>query len=85
MCRSITTLRGLDPPATADEVRAAAAQYVRKVSGVGTPSSRTAAALERATEEVAAATAALLAGLPPRERPPAQLPPLRRLALRRQP
>ena len=80
MCRNITTLRGLEPEATAEEVEAAARQYVRKVSGVQKSSARTEAAVEAAVEAVAAATTALLAELPPRQQPPPTLPPLRRLA-----
>jgi hypothetical protein len=79
MCRNITTLRGLDPEATSDEVEAAARQYVRKVSGVAKSSPRTAEALERAVRLVATATSALLEELPPRPKPPPTLPPLRRL------
>lgn len=60
MCRSIRTLRGQAPPATDEEVRAAALQYVRKVSGYRQPSRRNAAAFEAA---VAAATGRLLAAL----------------------
>ena len=82
MCRNITTLRGLEPPATADEVQAAALQYVRKVSGVQKPSEATVAAMEQAVREVAAATEALLAALPPRRQPPPTLPPLRRPEVR---
>ena len=82
MCRNITTLRGLEPPATGDEIEAAARQYVRKVSGVQQPSAATAAAVEAAVRNVADTTAALLAQLPPRRQPPATLPPLRRPALR---
>jgi hypothetical protein len=82
MCRNITTLRGLEPPATAEEVQAAARQYVRKVSGVQSTSARTEAAFERAVRAVAAATSELLAELPPRQQPPPTLPPLRRLASR---
>jgi hypothetical protein len=78
MCRNITVLRGLEPPATADEVEAAARQYVRKVGGVQAPSPATAEAFERAVRAVAEATGALLAELPPRRRPPATVPPLRR-------
>lgn len=63
MCRSIKTLRGQEPPATAEEVRAAALQYVRKVSGYRQPSRRNAAAFERAVAEVAAATERLLAAV----------------------
>lgn len=79
MCRNITTLRGLQPPATQDEVRAAAEQYVRKVSGVAAPSAATQEAYETAVQDVAAATARLLADLPPRRVPPRTDPPLRRL------
>lgn len=80
MCRNITILRGLEPPATDEEIRAAAEQYVRKVSGVGKPSAATIAAYQVAIERVAAATAELLAELPPRKQPPVSEPPLRRLA-----
>lgn len=80
MCRNITTLRGLEPAATDAEVEAAARQYVRKVSGVASPSARTTDAVERAVERVRAATTALLGELPPRQQPPPTLPPLRRLA-----
>ena len=54
MCRNITTLRGLEPPATAEEIEAAARQYVRKVSGVQKPTARTEAAFEAAVLEIAA-------------------------------
>lgn len=80
MCRNITTLRGLEPQATPEEIAAAARQYIRKVSGVQSSSARTDEAVERAVEQVRAATAELLAGLPPRRQPPPTLPPLRRLA-----
>jgi hypothetical protein len=83
MCRNITTLRGLEPQATPEEVEAAARQYVRKVSGVQTVSPASAEAFERAVYLVAAATAELLEGLPPRKQPPPTLPPLRRIAARR--
>ena len=78
MCRNITTLRGLEPEATTEEIEAAARQYVRKVSGVQTASARTGPAFEDAVRTVARATAELLGDLPPRQRPPATLPPLRR-------
>ena len=80
MCRNITTLRGLEPEATPEEIEAAARQYVRKVSGVQKPSARTDEAFERAVGKVLEATAELLAELPPRQQPPRTLPPLRRLA-----
>jgi hypothetical protein len=82
MCRNITTLRGLEPSATPEEVEAAARQYVRKISGVQTTSVRTEEAFERAVRQVTAATAELLSELPPRQQPPPTLPPLRRLAAR---
>jgi len=78
MCRNITALRGLDPPATPAEVEAAARQYVRKVSGTGAPSPATEPALELAVQRVTEATADLLAQLPPRRQPPKVLPPMRR-------
>ena len=80
MCRNITTLRGLQPQATPEEIQAAARQYVRKVSGVQTVSPRTEDAFDLAVRKVAEATTELLAGLPPRQQPPPTLPPLRRLA-----
>jgi len=80
MCRNITTLRGLQPQATPQEIEAAARQYVRKVSGVQTVSARTEAAMDLAVRKVAEATTELLAGLPPRQQPPPTLPPLRRIA-----
>jgi hypothetical protein len=82
MCRNITTLRGLEPEATPQEIEAAARQYVRKVSGVQSTSSRTEEAIERAVRHVTEATTELLAQLPPRQQPPPTLPPLRRLAAR---
>jgi hypothetical protein len=82
MCRNITTLRGLEPQATAEEVEAAARQYVRKVSGVQSTSAKTEQAFELAVRRVTAATEELLASLPPRQNPPPTLPPLRRIAAR---
>jgi len=79
MCRNITTLRGLEPTATADEIMAAARQYVRKVSGVQKTSEATEAAFERAVQVVAAATVELLGELPARKVPPKTEPPLRRI------
>jgi hypothetical protein len=82
MCRNITTLRGLEPTATPDEIEAAARQYVRKISGVQKASAATTEAFERAVATVAAATTALLEQLPPRKVPPPTVPPLRRIAPR---
>jgi hypothetical protein len=63
MCRSIKTLRTLDIPAPDDEVRAAALQYVRKVSGYRKPSPANEHAFNHAVEEVAAASQRLLAAV----------------------
>jgi hypothetical protein len=82
MCRNITTLRGLEPSATPEEIEAAARQYVRKVSGVQSTSPKTEEAFERAVRLVTAATVELLTELPPRQQPPPTLPPLRRIAAR---
>ncbi len=71
MCRNITTLRGLEPPATSEEIEAAARQYVRKVSGVTRPTPATEEAFEQAVATVARATAEVLQGLP-RTAPAAQ-------------
>lgn len=79
MCRNITILRGLEPPATDEEIEAGARQYVRKISGVRHPSDATSEAFEAAVVKVAAATAELLETLPPRKQPPTTVPPLRRL------
>ena len=72
MCRNIRTLHNFEPPATDEEIRGAALQYVRKVSGSTRPSQANAAVFERAMEEVAAATTRLLDGLvttaPPKDR-----------------
>ena len=72
MCRNIRPLHNFAPPATSEEVQAAALQYVRKVSGTTKPSQVNAAAFERAVEEVAEAAARLLASLetsaPPKDR-----------------
>ena len=63
MCRSIRTLRGAEPPATEADVRAAALQFVRKLSGYRAPSAANRAAFEAAFDEVARASVRLLAGL----------------------
>ena len=72
MCRNIHTLFNFEPPATEDEVRGAALQYVRKVSGFTKPSQANEAAFERAVDEVTEATARLLDELvtnaPPKDR-----------------
>lgn len=72
MCRNIRTLHNFEPPATADEVEAAALQYVRKVSGSTKPSKANREAFDRAVEEVAQATTKLLDQLvtnaPPKDR-----------------
>ena len=60
MCRNIRQLHNFEPPATGDEVRAAALQYVRKVAGTTRPSARNQAAFDAAVAAVAAATADLL-------------------------
>jgi len=60
MCRNIRTLYNFDPPATSDEVRSAATQYVRKLSGFAKPSQANAEAFERAVDAVAAASQRLL-------------------------
>jgi hypothetical protein len=60
MCRSIHTLYNFEPPATEEEVRAAALQYVRKISGFTKPSQANAEAFERAVDAVAAASSRLL-------------------------
>lgn len=82
MCRNITTLRGLEPPATDEEIAAAARQFVRKVTGVQSPSATTAEPLDRAVEEIAAIVTRLLDELPARRQPPATVPPLRRPEVR---
>ena len=72
MCRNIRTLHNFEPPASEDEVHDAALQYVRKISGSTKPSKVNQEAFDRAVEDVAAATRALLAGLttsaPPKDR-----------------
>lgn len=85
MCRNITTLRGLQPIATDEEIEAAARQYVRKISGVQKTSEATEKAFEAAVHEIAHITAHLLADLPPRKQPPPTLPPLRRIKTARPP
>ena len=78
MCRSITTLRGLEPAATPDEIEAAARQFVRKLSGIRHPSAATEEPFERAITEIAAIAGRMLEELPPRKQPPTTVPPNRR-------
>jgi hypothetical protein len=78
MCRNITELRGLEPPATDDEVEAAARQFIRKVSGLPKPPAGAEEAYEQAVARVTAEVHALLDALPARRQPPATVPPLRR-------
>jgi hypothetical protein len=78
MCRNITMLRGLEPPATPDEIHAAALQYARKVAAVSAGPLLTSSAFTEAVDQIAAATERLLAALPPRRTPPATVPPNRR-------
>jgi hypothetical protein len=72
MCRNIRVLHNFEPPATSDEVTAAALQYVRKVSGTTKPSQANQEAFDRAVHEVAHATQHLLEALvttaPPKDR-----------------
>ena len=72
MCRNIRTLHNFEPPATEDEVRAAALQYVRKISGYTKPSRANEEAFDRAVEAVAAVSHELLDALttatPPKDR-----------------
>jgi hypothetical protein len=72
MCRNIRTLHNFEPPATEDEIRASAIQYVRKVSGFNKPSRANAEAFERAIDDVTAVTTRLLGELvtnaPPKDR-----------------
>jgi hypothetical protein len=72
MCRSIKTLANFEPPATEDEIRAAAVQFVRKLSGASRPSRTNEAVFERAVDEVTEAASRLVRSLessaPPRNR-----------------
>ncbi|MBA2331668.1 MAG: DUF2277 domain-containing protein [Actinobacteria bacterium] len=72
MCRNIRTLHNFEPPASAEEIEAAALQYVRKLSGATKPSKANEVAFARAVEEVAAVSTRLLSSLvtaaPPRDR-----------------
>jgi hypothetical protein len=72
MCRNIKVLYNFEPPATEDEIRAAASQFVRKISGFASPSAANRDAFERAVAQVAQASSTLLGALvtsaPPRDR-----------------
>ena len=72
MCRNIRTLHNFEPPATEDEIRASALQYVRKISGFSKPSQANTEAFERAVDDVTAISARLLGDLvtnaPPKDR-----------------
>jgi hypothetical protein len=83
MCRNITELRGLEPPATREEIEAAARQYVRKVTGISKPNPSLADQMESAALEVASITEELLAEVPKRRQPPKSVPPLRRPEVRK--
>lgn len=72
MCRNIKTLANFEPPATGDEIRASALQFVRKLSGMNKPSRANEAAFNRAIDEVTAAAERLIGSIttsaPPRNR-----------------
>ena len=82
MCRNITELRGLEPPATDAEVGAAARQYIRKVTGLRQAPAGSEAAYEAAVAAVARITGDLLGDLPARRQPPTKQPPLRQPQVR---
>jgi hypothetical protein len=69
VCRNIRTLHNFEPPATRDEVRAAAVQYVRKVAGMRKPAAHNQAAFDAAVEAVETATWSLVSGLERRGKP----------------
>jgi hypothetical protein len=69
MCRNIKTLANFDPPATDDEIRASALQFVRKVSGMTHPSRANEAAFNRAVDEVTAAASRLISSVETRAAP----------------
>jgi hypothetical protein len=83
MCRNITELRGLEPPATREEIEAAAGQYIRKVTGIAKPNEVLAESMAAASLKVAAITERLLAEVPARRQPPKTVPPLRRPEVRK--
>jgi len=82
MCRNITELRGLEPPATREEIDAAARQFVRKISGIARPRPEIADVLDAAALQIADISEHVLEHLPPRREPPKTVPPLRRPEVR---
>jgi hypothetical protein len=82
MCRNITELRGLEPPATREEIDAAAGQFIRKVTGISRPNAELQRRMAAAALEVADITEQLLSTLPARRQPPKTVPPLRRPEVR---
>ena len=82
MCRNIKLLYHFEPPATEEEIRASALQYVRKVGSLASVSEANRAAVERAVARISEATLELLEALPERRVPPKVDPPLRRIAAR---
>jgi hypothetical protein len=83
MCRNITELRGLEPPATREEIEAAAMQFVRKITGIAKPNAAVGEQMQAAALEIAAISEQLLARVPARRQPPLTLPPLRRPEVRK--
>jgi hypothetical protein len=82
MCRNITELRGLEPPASREEIEAAARQFIRKVTGITRPNAALVDRMDVAALQVAEITESLLAELPARRQPPKTVPPLRRPEVR---
>ena len=82
MCRNITELRGLEPPATDEEFEVAARQFVRKVTGIAKPNASIITEFDAVAEQIAGLTKGLLTQLPPRRQPPKTVPPLRRPEVR---
>ena len=83
MCRNITELRGLEPPATREEIEAAAMQFVRKITGIAKPTAAVGEQMQAAALEIAAISEQLLERVPARRQPPLTLPPLRRPEVRK--
>ncbi len=82
MCRNITELRGLEPPATDEEIEAAAYQFVRKITGITKPTGAVHDDMHAVANEIAALAHGLLDRLPARRQPPKTVPPLRRPEVR---